>query len=264
MGTVNPDEELSTWKKAIGPAIEISCKSHYGPEALLPTFPWFLESGNSEVSEVLGRLAQTTKRSVKTFSTEVANFLEKTTHEITEKKQSLLVNRMDVVSIERRLHSLTNAKVGPSHASAKILGNSKVLTLISRTKSTGKSPEVELSLDVLTVEHESDQIYVDVPKDILCELTLEKLSLPTVVSEHATRVGGEPATLELTIRLSESDQLEVLTIKIARLEDIKNTIEADIKRSRTLIDGVMEALDIKDEPKINQPKERDCEYCALI
>ena len=276
METRNPDDEVQSWKAQLTPAIVISCESHYGPESSLPTFPWYLEQApNPEVKELLSRLTFATKHNVKTFSTEVANYLEKLSNQIQDKIRFKYCNHLDLVSVEKKVAELKNPKPGNSRVTVRVTkGSRKVLRVSSESSKTGAidgEVTVDMSLDKLSIDVDSEskpmEVFSTPPKDMLSELSLERLLLASVAIEQDVALeGGERMTLELKLFLSDADRLQVLQLKMQRLEDIYQATEAEIVRLKNILDGVMNALDIKDEPKRKKKgyRDRGCEYCAVF
>lgn len=261
MGTLDPEAELAKWKRELVPAIELSCRSHYGPETKLPLFPWFLDlAPSTEVREVLNRLKEATNRNPRAFSEETASFLERTTREMHDKQQFNLVNQMELTSVLRKASELTTPQPGRSWVSVS-LRSRRDIEVLSATTVSGPSASVELDMNQLTVRLGGRDLLVLAPKDILTEQSLERLCLETVRCEHHE----QDQTVELSFRLAQADLQEVLKAKHRRLEEKKKAMEAEISRLKALVDGVMEALEIRDDPP--QPmmaKERYCDYCAML
>lgn len=276
METRNPEEEQNSWKEELAPAIQISCESHYGPETKLPTFPWYLDQAPTpEVREILSRVTFATKHNVKQFSVEMAAHLDKLSQQIQDKVRFKYCNQLDIVSITRKAHELRNALPGDSRLTVRISkGPRKTLgvhSMSSETAGPGSGATVGLRLDQLSVlvedERKSAEVLSTPPKELLSDLTLERLMLPSVVMEREVELeDGSRLTLELNLKLAESDRLEVLLLKMHRLEDIQRATEAEIARLKNALNGTMSALDIKDEPKRKKPgyHDRGCEYCGVF
>lgn len=261
MGTVDPEAELAKWKRELVPAIELSCRSHYGPETKLPTFPWFLDLAHSaEVKEVLSRLKEAANRNPRAFSEETAAYLERTTLELRDKQQFNLVNQVELMSVLRKAQELATPNPGRSWVTCK-LKSGRDIQVLSSTTAAGSNPSVELDIKLLTVKLGGRDLTTLTPKDLLAEESLERLCMETVRCEQPE----QDQTLELSFRLAQADLLEVLRAKQGRLEEKKKAMDAEILRLKALVDGVMEALEIKDDPpQLREPKERYCDYCAML
>jgi len=276
MVTKSPEDEQSSWKAELAPAIQISCESHYGQEPKLPTFPWYLDQAPTpEVREVLSRVTFATKHSVQAFSREMAAHLDKLAQQVQEKVRFKYCNQLDIVSITRKVQEMRNPVPGDSRLTVRISkGSRKTLGVRSKSSETagpGARATVGLRLDQLSVHIEGDrqtaEVFSTPPKEILSDLSLEKLMLASVVVEKEVELeSGEHFTLELSLKLAESDRLEVLLAKLQRLEEIQKATEDEIARLKGVLEGTMSALDIKDEPKRKKPgyHDRGCEYCRLF
>jgi hypothetical protein len=276
MVTKSPEDEQSSWKAELAPAIQISCESHYGQEPKLPTFPWYLDQASTpEVREVLSRITFATKHIVQAFSREMAAHLDKLAQQIQEKVRFKYCNQLDIVSITRKVQEMKNPVQGDSRLTVRISkGPRRTLGVHSRSSETagpGAGATVGLRLDQLSVqvegEEQTSEVFSTPPKELLSDLTLERLLLPSVIVEKEVELeNGQRFTLELSLKLAESDRLEVLLAKLQRLEEIQRATEGEIVRQKGVLEGIMSALDIKDEPKRKKPgyHDRGCEYCLLF
>jgi len=261
MGTLDPEAELAKWKRELAPAIELSCRSHYGPETKLPLFPWFLDlAPTAEVKEVLSRLKEATNRNPRSFSEETAAFLERTTREMHDKQQFNLVNQMELTSVLRKASELTTPQPGRSWVTVS-LRSRREIEVLSATRVSGSNPSAELDINQLAIRLGGQDLLVLAPKDLLVEQSLERLCLETVRCEQPE----QDQTIELSFRLAQADLQEVLKAKHRLLEEKKKAMEAEITRLKALVDGVMEALEIRDDPpQLQMGKERYCDYCAML
>lgn len=261
MGTLDPDAELTQWQRELISAIEMSCRSHYGPETALPTFPWYLDlAPTTEAREVLNRITVTTKRNPHAFSQETAAFLEKTVRELRDKQQFNLVNQVELNSVLRKAQEYVTPLPGRSKVTVK-LHSERNLDLQSATSGSGSAPSVDLDINQMRVHSAGRELLLAVPKELLAEQSLERLCMDTIHCE----LSESEELLEMTFRLAQTDLLEVLRCKQLHLEQQKKTLETEINQKKDLVNGVMEALEIKDDPPhASEPKERYCDYCAIL